>query len=130
MESRATGVRGPKSAPSRSSNGAVRAPSARRSIRPSRDRLSRPISTLAATSRLSNIDNSWCTKAMPAACAAATVRKGSAAPSIRIVPASGRTTPPNTRISVLFPAPFSPISPSTSPGPSAIDTSLSATTPG
>ena len=46
------------------------------------------------------------------------------------MPELGAVTPPRIRIKVLLPAPFSPISPTTSPGPTARLTSRSACTPG
>ena len=76
---------------------------------------SRPMKTLAATSRLSNRLSSWWTKAMPAAIASATLSDGRSTPSTRRWPAVGAATPPRTFISVDLPAPFSPIRPTTSP---------------
>jgi hypothetical protein len=49
---------------------------------------------------------------------------------MRMVPEVGAVTPPSTFISVDLPAPFSPTSPTTSPGPMASDTPSSAFTPG
>ena len=72
---------------------------------------SRPMKTLPAASRLSSRFSSWCTKAMPAPIAPATVIASRSAPSIRMRPRVGATTPPSTFISVDLPAPFSPTSP-------------------
>ncbi len=63
---------------------------------------------------------------MPAAMASATVSDSRATPSIAIVPPDGATTPPRIFIRVDLPAPFSPISPTTSPRPAANETSRSA----
>ena len=77
---------------------------------------SRPMKTLAATSRLSNRLSSWWTKAMPPAMASADGEPGVVrAPSMRIVPLVGAVTPPRIFISVDLPAPFSPTRPITSP---------------
>src|SRR4051812_12793429 len=51
-------------------------------------------------------------------------------PLISSSPSSGEYAPPRIFINVLLPAPFSPISASTSPAFDSNDTSLSATTPG
>ena len=59
-----------------------------------------------------------------------TVSASCSASSMRIVPALGATTPPSTFISVDLPAPFSPISPTTSPGATDRPTSDKAVTPG
>jgi hypothetical protein len=48
----------------------------------------------------------------------------------RMRPAVGSTTPPSTFISVLLPAPFSPMSPTISPRPTARLTASRAITPG
>ncbi len=52
---------------------------------------------------------------MPARVASFTVIVAWSRPSMRIVPALGEAIPPRIFISVDLPAPFSPISPSTSP---------------
>ena len=49
-------------------------------------------------------------------------RRSTGCPAIRISPPSGGWTPPRIFISVLLPAPFSPISASTSPGRASSDT--------
>src|SRR4051812_7366658 len=51
-------------------------------------------------------------------------------PSMKISPSSGSCAPPRIFISVLLPAPFSPMSASTSPGCSDSETPDSAVTPG
>ena len=69
---------------------------------------------------------------MPMPCAAASraffMRSGS--PSSVSEPVSGRCVPASTRISVDLPAPFSPISPTTSFGLISMLMSFSACTPG
>ena len=122
----------PKSQPSRSSNGRTRWCSAcvSTSFRKPPASGSRPMNTLAATSRFSNRLSSWWTKAMPAASASCTVSAWRSTPSVRIVPESGATTPPSTFISVDLPAPFSPTRPMTSPRSTERLTASSATTPG
>ena len=55
---------------------------------------------------------------------------GPSTPPMRIVPLSGATTPPRIFISVDLPAPFSPISASTSPFATDTLTWLTARTPG
>jgi hypothetical protein len=74
--------------------------------------------------------SSWWTKAIPAAMASATLKAPRSRPPTRIAPALGATTPPRTFISVDLPAPFSPISPRTSPGATERLTFERATTPG
>ena len=131
-ERSATGVSASKSQPSRRSSGATFALIAVRSISfngPPKTG-SRPIITLAATSRLSKRLSSWCTKAMPAAMAPATVSEPCATPSMRITPSLGSTTPPRIFIRVDLPAPFSPISARTSPRSTRRPTRSSAFTPG
>ena len=132
MESVSTCVYGPNSAPSRRSSGVTRscivALSTRRSGPPVS--ASRPMNTFAATSRFSNRFSSWWTKAMPARIASETVRAACSRPSMRTWPALGAVTPPMIFISVDLPAPFSPISPRTSPRPTRRVTSSSAVTPG
>ena len=128
----ATGVSASKSQPSRRSSGATFGLIAARSISfngPPKTG-SRPIITLAATSRLSKRLSSWCTKAMPAAMAPATVSEPCSAPSMRITPSLGSTTPPRIFIRVDLPAPFSPISARTSPRSTRRLTRSSAFTPG
>ena len=130
-DSRTTGVSGPKSAPSRRSSGAASAAIRLRSTsRNGPFTGSRPMKTFAAASRLSKRFSSWWTKAIPAAIASAQVIAGRSAPSMRIVPVVGATTPPSTFISVDLPAPFSPTRPMTSPGATDRLTPLSAATPG
>ena len=72
----------------------------------------------------------------PAACARCRGRRrrcgrtrSSAAPSKRTVPASARTKPQMTLKSVVLPAPLGPITPTTSPGATASDTSSRAVNP-
>ena len=127
-----TGVSAAKSQPRRWSSGVTFRRSAARSMRrrgPARVG-SRPMKTLAAASRLSKRFSSWCTKAMPAPSDWPTVREACSAPPITTVPAEGATTPPSTFMSVDLPAPFSPMSPTTSPGWTARLTPFSARTPG
>ena len=59
--------------------------------------------------------NSWWITATPAARASCGEPNETSAPSISSTPASARWAPPSTFMSVLFPAPFSPRSASTSP---------------
>ena len=99
------------------------------SISPKR-RCSRPRKMFAATSRLSARFSSWWMSAMPCASASWTVRISTARPSIRTSPESGRCTPARIFISVLLPAPFSPITASTSPRATVRLTPFNARTPG
>ena len=50
-------------------------------------------------------------------------------PATRALPADGNKKPAKMRSAVVFPAPFSPSRPSTSPGRTAKETSRSACTP-
>src|SRR5689334_8773158 len=68
--------------------------------------------------------------AMPWALESLTPPSTTGWPSMLISPSSGGCTPPRIFISVLLPAPFSPISASTSPARSESETPCSATTPG
>src|SRR4051794_35491635 len=67
---------------------------------------------------------------MPQRIASETVRCCFCSPRSLIVPELGAVTPPRMRINVLLPAPFSPISPTTSPGATARLTWERACTPG
>src|SRR5688500_10519754 len=67
---------------------------------------------------------------MPWFFAARTLWSSTALPSSSTCPSSGSCAPPRIFINVLLPAPFSPISASTSPRPRDRETFLSATTPG
>src|SRR4051812_21145831 len=67
---------------------------------------------------------------MPLRMASETVRLCFCSPRSLIVPELGAVTPPRMRINVLLPAPFSPISPRTSPGATARLTWERACTPG
>src|SRR5581483_7189742 len=91
---------------------------------------SRPRNRFPATSRLSTTFSSWWTKPMPSLVASPTERTVTRAPSMRISPPSGWCTPPRIFISVLLPAPFSPIRATTSPRLTETETPSSATTPG
>jgi hypothetical protein len=85
-----------------------------RSTRPQLDS-STPSRTFSATVRCGQSESSWWMSAMPRRRASCGESGVYGAPPISIVPASGRTTPASTFISVLFPAPFSPSSAWTSP---------------
>src|SRR5690349_12724743 len=67
---------------------------------------------------------------MPLCFESLTPLKTTGLPSIWMSPSSGAYTPPRIFISVLLPAPFSPIRASTSPALSESETPCSATTPG
>ena len=64
---------------------------------------------LSATERCGSSDSSWNTQTMPRACAAAGPSRRTASPSTSTLPLLGCTTPETTLISVLLPAPFSPM---------------------
>ena len=64
---------------------------------------------LSATLRSGSSDSSWNTQTMPRACACAGPSSRTAVPSTSTLPAVGCTTPETTLISVLLPAPFSPM---------------------
>src|SRR5687768_1509889 len=68
--------------------------------------------------------------AMPRACDVAGSMCGTSRPPTRSVPASGRSAPVMTLISVDLPAPFSPHSACTSPARRSNETPSSALTPG
>ena len=73
---------------------------------------SRPMKTLAATSRLSNRFSSWWTKAMPAFVASLTVSAVCSTPSMTMTPEDGRDRRrPGSSSGSTCPAPFSPIRP-------------------
>src|SRR5262249_1315794 len=63
---------------------------------------------VAATGGAAKPDSPWNPLPIPSRCASAGRRNSTGAPSSSIVPASGRTTPDSTLISVDLPAPFSP----------------------
>ena len=67
---------------------------------------------------------------MPARVASLTDSAAWSRPSMRMLPALGAATPPRIFISVDLPAPFSPISPSTSPRMTRRLTLSRAMTPG
>ena len=82
---------------------------------------------LSATDRSGSSDSSWNTQTMPCACASPGLRKRTACPSRRISPSVGATTPEMILISVLLPAPFSPITAWIEPAAQASEASDSAT---
>ena len=67
--------------------------------------------------------SSWWMSAMPSRFASRTPESTTGLPSSWISPSSGRYAPPRIFISVLLPAPFSPMSASTSPAESVSETS-------
>ena len=85
---------------------------------------------LAATLRFSARFNSWWISETPSASASSTDRIGAGRPSTRISPESGGWMPARIFISVLLPAPFSPMTATTSPRPRVSPTPRSAFTPG
>ena len=88
-----------------------------------------PRKMLAAMSRFGASISSWWMSAIPSFLADRTPSMTTGFPSIRISPESGGWTPPRIFMSVLLPAPFSPISASTSPPRAKSDTSRNAVTP-
>src|ERR1700722_18761583 len=68
-------------------------------------------------------------KASPALSDACGEPKRSSSPATRILPSSGTVTPARQRMRVDLPAPFSPTRPCTSPRPTPMLTSWSATSP-
>src|SRR5260370_28711638 len=82
-----------------------------------------------ATDRFRSSDCSWNTMPMPLRAASRAERRRSGLASRLSVPLSGDCVPDRMRISVDFPAPFSPIRPTTSLAPIATLTSRSACTP-
>ena len=91
---------------------------------------SRPRKMFAPTSRFSRTLSSWWMNPMPSASASPTPRIVTGLPSKTTSPSSGTYTPPRIFMSVDLPAPFSPMSATTSPGPTDRLTAPSAVTPG
>ena len=109
-----TSARGDTSRPTARSRSRACASSRLRSSRkPRRGRRARK--RFSATLRLGRRFSSWWMYATPRAMASAGPRGRNAAPARRTSPASGKTTPPSTFMSVDLPAPFSPTIPSTRP---------------
>ncbi|CAA9302655.1 MAG: hypothetical protein AVDCRST_MAG40-457, partial [uncultured Gemmatimonadaceae bacterium] len=71
---------------------------------------SRPSTTFSATVSVGTSMKCWCTIPTPAAIACAVLHPVASRPSTCTVPASGAYMPASTRMSVDFPAPFSPTS--------------------
>ena len=84
----------------------------------------------SAMLRLGTKLNSWNTTLIPLAWASWAFLNTIFSPSIRISPSSGLYWPASVIIKVLFPAPFSPTMPCTSPLPKPMLTLFRATTPG
>ena len=84
----------------------------------------------SATESVVRMDCSWKTMAIPWSNASRGPAIGVARPLTRISPSSTVYTPFSTLSRVDFPAPFSPMSPTTSFFPISRDTSSSALTPG
>ena len=129
VESSETGVVVGRSRPISSSATLAAWCIALRSIRPMRVG-SRPRKMFCAISRLSARFSSWWISEMPSDIACCTPESAVALPSIRISPVSGMTSPARLFISVLLPAPFSPMIARTSPSDRRIETLSSAITPG
>ena len=119
-------VRTPSSA-TRSSSSRARWCSLRPRSTPPRDGMP-PSSTFSATEWSSISVSSWGTRAMPAWSAWRGVCDDVSSPAMAIVPASGFTIPARTFMSVDLPAPFAPMSPTTSPSATRSVTPSSART--
>jgi hypothetical protein len=91
---------------------------------------SRPSVTFSAIDSVGTRSISWKTARMPASSASRGDRGAIGAPTSAMEPESTRCSPVNTRINVLLPAPFSPISAWTSPASRSKSTPSSARTPG
>ena len=104
-------------------------PSGARSMRPRRPRGSRRMSRFSATVIHGRRVSSWNTVHTPSACARSGPFISTALPRTRISPASGRSRPPRSLISVLLPAPFSPTRACTSPRTAEKEAPSSARTP-
>ena len=91
---------------------------------------STPNTTFSATVNTGTSMKCWWTMPIPAAIASAGEVNTCDLPSMRMSPSSGLYIPYSTLISVDFPAPFSPMSESTSPVFRARLTLSFATTPG
>ena len=103
----ATGASGSTGSPVTCSSSASRSRTrSSRSRRPLPSRV--PSATFSATVRLGTSVKCWWTMPMPAATASRALRHRLRSPSTRTSPASGRSAPHSTRISVVLPAPFSP----------------------
>src|SRR5580658_6063933 len=101
----------------------------RRFTQPNGSRSSRPRKMFSATVKCGASSDSWCTMAMPAAAASAGEWKAASRPCHNMRPASKRSIPATIFISVDLPAPFSPRSRCTSPGPTQRFPSRRAVTP-
>ena len=126
-------VDGSRSSPTRSSHRAASACIERVLSQPKRW-CSRPSRIAPARSRFSARLSSWCTSAMPACAASATLRsrRSRAWPCASISssePELGASTPDRILSSVLLPAPFSPTMASTSPALMSASMPSSAVTP-
>jgi hypothetical protein len=120
---------GCRSRPIRSSAARAFAWLARQLISPARFG-NRPAHRFSATDSVGTRFTSWYTVLIPSRSASRGELGRIAAPSSVIVPASGACTPVSTLMSVLFPAPFSPMSACTSPRRSVSRASSRARTPG
>ncbi len=89
-----------------------------------------PRKIFSATLRSGAIINSWKIVTMPCCRASRGLSNTVGRPSISIEPLSGFTSPERMRMSVDFPAPFSPTSAWTSPRRRSSETPCSARTPG
>src|SRR5947207_10378726 len=94
-----------------------------------------PACACTASATLSSAVNSrkmlviWNERAMPSAARRAVPSCEMSPPAKLIVPASGVSSPASCATSVVLPAPFGPITAWTSPGSTASETSLVATSP-
>ena len=89
---------------------------------------SRPSTTFSATVSVGTSMKCWCTIPTPAAIACAVLHPVASRPFTSTVPASGAYIPARMRISVDFPAPFSPTSAWISPAPTSSEASRLART--
>ena len=87
-----------------------------------------PSTRFSATVSVGTSMKCWCTMPTPAAIASAVFQPVTCCPSTSTVPPSGAKRPASTRISVLLPAPFSPISAWISPRCTSSDASRIART--
>ena len=84
---------------------------------------------LASTEMSSNSSSDWNDRRRPARARLPALYELMSVPASANVPADGLTKPVTASITVVLPAPFGPIRPTTSPGLTSNDTSFTATTP-
>src|SRR5437763_5108572 len=113
--------------PGSRSRGSCRAGFQKRKLCPDRACAASAILSSAVNSR--KIEVIWNERAIPSMARRAGPSRDMSVPAKRIVPASGRSSPESSAIRVVWPAPFGPITASSSPGSTESETSLVAVRP-